>query len=297
MAGDPQRKAENDTMTWTLSAFADEAGPTCDAQIEALKKAGLTHVDLRSVDEHNICALPAKNAKQIRRKLDEAGIQVLMFGSPIGKIDIADDFQIDLERLAHLGRLRPILGCSNVRLFSYYNKNGADAATWQKEALERLGLLRDRARKLGLVLYHENERLIFGDRCPEIQVLAEQLRDEETFRLIFDFDNFNQSGDDVWNNWQKLRDCTDAFHLKDSDDQNRHVPVGCGQGRVREILADATRRGWTGPLSIEPHLGRSKAVMATGPHGNPDESFANMSEAQSFHVAATTAVELVREVS
>ena len=48
-------------MGWTitaLSAFADEAGGSSDAQIEALGRAGLTEIDVRSIDGHNICDLP-----------------------------------------------------------------------------------------------------------------------------------------------------------------------------------------------------------------------------------------------
>ncbi len=285
-------------MAWTitaLSAFADEAGPDSDDQVQALARAGLTHLDLRSVDGHNICELPVEKAEAVRAKLDTAGISVCMFGSPIGKIDIADDFQIDVDRLEHLGRLKDVLGTNAVRLFSYYNAKDAPADAWRQESLGRLQRLRDRAGQLGLVLYHENERLIFGDRCPEIEVLAETLRDD-VFKLIFDFDNYNQSGDDVWENWLRLRDCTDAFHLKDSDTQNRHVPVGQGNGRVREILTDAHARGWSGPMIVEPHLARSEAVTATNVHGAAHESFANMSTADSFHIAVEEAKGVIAKV-
>ena len=283
-------------MGWPLSAFADEAGAPVDEQIQALTRAGLSLVDLRSVDEFNITELPLDRAEQIRGRLDAEGIGVAMFGSPIGKLDVSDDFQIDLDRLTHLGRLAPVLGCRDVRLFSYYNKQGLPLQQWQDQSLERLRRLRDLAGDLGLVLYHENERHIFGDRLEQVQVLAETLRDGQRFKLIFDFDNFNQSGDDVWANWEQLRDQTDAFHLKDSDSQNRHVPVGQGAGRVREILADAAARQWQGPASIEPHLKHSAAVMATGPSGQPNQRFAEMSAADCFHAAAVTARQLLDEL-
>ena len=286
-------------MGWTitaLSAFADEAGGSSDAQIEALVRAGLTEIDLRSIDGHNICDLPIEKAETVRGKLDAAGIQVCMFGSPIGKIDIADDFQPDLDRLEHLGHLKHVFGAPAVRIFSYYNARNAPYDQWRRASLDRLQRLRDRAGQLGLVLYHENERHIFGDCCPEIEILAENVRDGNAFRLIFDFDNYNQSGDDVWENWRRLQNCTDAFHLKDSDTENRHVPVGQGNGRVREILADAYGRGWSGPMIVEPHLARSEAVAATGAHGTVHESFASMTEADSFHVAVEEAKRMIADI-
>ena len=127
-------------------------------------------------------------------------------------------------------------------------------------------------------------------------MLAHEVRDGRTFKLIFDFDNYNQSGDDVWENWQKLREVTDAFHLKDSDKDNQHVPVGQGNGRIQEILSNALQMGWSGPLSVEPHLKRSEAVIDTGPHGRGNRSFAELSIAETFDIAARTAVELLDRI-
>ena len=286
----------NCAQRWTLSAFADEAGRSCDEQIAALCRAGIKRIDMRGIDGYNIAQLPLDHAKVIAGKLEEAGITVAYFGSPIGKIDIAADFQADLEKLDHLGRLSDVLGCKMVRIFSYFNEQGAAMARWQQASLDRLRQLHDRAQQLDLVLVHENERHVFGDRCEQVLLIAEQMRNGQTFRLIFDFDNYHQSGDDVWDNWLKLRDVTDAIHLKDSDERGQHVPVGQGGGRVRAILTDALKRGWVGPLSLEPHLKRSEAVALTGPHGHANESFAELSAEQCFHAAAQAAMSLLGEI-
>src|SRR4051794_27901907 len=143
-------------MQWIVSAFADEAGDACEAQIKALQDAGLKHIDIRGMDGFNITTMPEDHAAKVREKLDVAGIKVNMFGTPIGKIDIADDFQTDVTKLKHLGKLAPILGCNAVRIFSYYNKAGADHGQWQRQSLDRLRHLSDIAGALGLALYHEN---------------------------------------------------------------------------------------------------------------------------------------------
>ncbi|MBV9868629.1 MAG: sugar phosphate isomerase/epimerase [Abitibacteriaceae bacterium] len=285
-------------MKWLLSAFADEAGGTVEEQIEALKRAGLHYIDIRGIDGFNITTLPLDHAREVKQKLDAVGIKVGMYGSPIGKIDIADDMSADLDKLNHLGDLAPILGCNAVRIFSYYNKEGRPHEEWQQESLNRLGQLRDLAEQRGLVLYHENERHIFGDYCKDVLSIAKALRTgpEGTFRLIFDFDNYNQSDENVWENWQQLRDLTDGIHLKDSKD-HQHVPVGQGTGSVREILADALQRGWHGPLTVEPHLTHSGAVAATGPSGVANQEYSKMSPADSFHAACQAATNLLQELN
>ena len=282
-------------MAWVLSAFADEAGSSADVQIAALRQAQLHYIDIRSIDGHNISDLPLDAARAVRAKLDAAGITVNMFGSPLGKIDLADEMKIDLDKLRHMAQLKDILGCNAVRIFSYYNrKAGLPAEQFQRRALERLGELRKLAADTGMVLYHENEAAIFGDKVRDVLTITQHLRDGKTFRMIFDFGNYNHGHEDVWANWLLLRDTTDAFHLKDSvwqEGKMHHVPVGRGAGWVPEILRDAVGRHWAGPLSVEPHLQHSQAVVATGASGVPNQAYAQMTQAETFQVACRAARE------
>jgi sugar phosphate isomerase/epimerase len=289
-------------MACVLSAFSDEAGGSCAEQIAGLRRAGLHYMDIRNIDGHNITVLPLEQARIIRPLLDAAGLRVNMFGSPLGKIDLADDFQIDIGKLKHMGALAPILGCRAVRIFSYYNKTGKPAAEFRKMALQRLNELAKIASDLGMVLYHENEGAIFGEKVSEIEVINAEVVARWTpkvFGLIFDFGNYNAAREDVWANWLRLRDMTHALHLKDNvlvGDGFHHVVVGQGGGCVERILADAAARGFSGPLTVEPHLQHSAAVLATGVTGQPNQAYNKMSGADSFHAACTAARELCKKV-
>ncbi len=282
-------------MTWKLSAFTDEAGDSCEAQIEAAQNNNLKRLDLRAMDGFNCTVMPLEHAKGVAEKLKAANLEVGMFGSPIGKIDIADNMSADIGKLDHLAEIAPILGCQSVRIFSYYNAQNRPHEFWQMESISRLSLLQKRAKELGLILYHENERHIYGDLCADVLQIAE-LRDGKSFKLIFDFDNYNQSGEDVWDNWTKLHDKTDAIHLKDSTKDSQHVPAGQGNGRIREILSDAKAKGWSGPIIVEPHLSHSGAVAATGPSGVANQAFGKMEAHESFKVAMDAAHQLLKDV-
>jgi sugar phosphate isomerase/epimerase len=283
-------------MSWPLSAFADEAGPTAEEQIAALRRAGLSFIDLRNIDGHNIAALPLDAAKTLRDKLAAANIRVGMYGSPIGKIDITEDLSLDLQKLRHLAALRPILGSSSVRIFSSFNKTNQPQPAYRAEAFRRLAELKKLAADLGLTLYHENELHIFGDFSADVLELAQTLRDA-TFRMIFDFGNYNAHHEDPWPCWLALRDTTDAIHIKDNawtpEGTLIHTPAGLGGGKIPQILADAAARGWQGPVVVEPHLQHSAAVMATGPSGIANLAYANMPAAESFHLACQTAQEVI----
>ena len=280
-------------MSWTLSAFADEAGPFIEDQIQALNQADIDHVDLRQVDEITITDLPLDHARKVRAKLDAADIRVAMFGSPMGKIDLADDFDIDRNRLLHLAQLKDIFNCNAVRIFSYYNKTAAlPDDQHAAQSIDRLRQLTDIAAKHDLVLYHENEAGIFGQSVAAVRQIRDALRGPH-FKLIFDFNNYHHAGENVWDAWLQLRDATDAFHLKDSQfndaGEMQMVPVGQGEGRVPEILADAAARNWQGPLTLEPHLQFSNAVQSTGPSGIANQAYADMTPAECFAIAAQAA--------
>ncbi len=282
-------------MPWTLSGFADEASENTPEQIAACLVGGITHIDPRNVDGHNITDLPLDHAKRVAEQYETAGLRVNMYGSPIGKIDITDDIQIDLDKLDHLGKLKDLFGATGVRVFSYYNKSNADKAKWQQESLDRLKRLRDRAGDLGLVLFHENESDIFGDHPEDVARIA-QLRDGQTFKLIYDFANYIRTGVEPSQCWAMFKDQTDCFHLKDQMQDGQHVPIGRGDTDAEAILRDAVESGWQGPCVIEPHLTHSQAVVATGAHGAGDVSLAGMSPAQSFQVATKAAHELIASV-
>jgi sugar phosphate isomerase/epimerase len=252
-------------MKWLLSGFCDEAGMDLGVQLDAARRAGLQMMDLRMIGGRNIADIPVEEAASISAKIRASGLQVGCLGSAIGKVDIVDDFTIDQQRLERVAGHAEALNCRSIRVFSYFNKSAQ--ANWGSLAIERLEYLLRRAKELGLTLLMENERYLYGDRLPQVLELLEATG----AGLIFDFDNFHQSGDDPLANWKALKRHVKAFHLKDSNHECVHVPFGTGAGRAREILSDALHSQWEGLLSLEPHLARSAAVMATGPHGRGSE--------------------------
>lgn len=246
-----------------LSAFADEAASSTEEQIAALLEAGIRYIDPRKLDGHVITDLPLAHTEAVRRLYDDAQIQVSMFGSPIGKTDITDDFDLELERLDHLGRLAPILGCRAVRIFSFHNRENLPHDRWRESSLDRLKRLKDRAASLGLVLYHENEGGVFGESSENVLAIA-ALRDD-VFRLIYDFANYLRTGEPGTETWRKLEPVTDAFHLKDKQTDGTHVPIGQGDTSADVILSSAIASGWSGPMTLEPHLFLNDSALRENP--------------------------------
>ena len=85
-------------MSYTLAAFADEAGSSLTAQIAALQRNGIGLLEIRGVDGKSIADVDAGEAKEIARRLADAGLAVRSIGSPYGKIGINDDFGPHFEK-------------------------------------------------------------------------------------------------------------------------------------------------------------------------------------------------------
>lgn len=68
-----------------IYAFADETHPEVDLQIKAMLRNGLQGLEARSIDGTNVSLITLEKAKEVRKKMDDAGLVTWSIGSPIGK--------------------------------------------------------------------------------------------------------------------------------------------------------------------------------------------------------------------
>ena len=87
-----------------LSAFSDEAGNSLKEQIEALKRNGISYMEIRNVDGVNVQKMTLEQAEEIQRELEANGIAVWSVGSPVGKVKLKEDFCFEdyLEDVRHI---------------------------------------------------------------------------------------------------------------------------------------------------------------------------------------------------
>lgn len=234
-------------MKFTLSSFADEVSSSLDEQIKAMHRNGIELLEIRQVDGENIADIDAAKAKNIRERLDNAGIRVWSIGSPYGKSGIEDSFEPQLERFRRGLELAGILGAERIRIFSFYIPDDKNPSDYKEEVIERLGVFVEEAKKYGIMLCHENEKRIYGDiatRCADILKALPELR------AVFDPANFIQCGQDTVEAWNMLKEYVEYMHIKDALADGMVVPAGEGIGNIPYLLSEF--KGTV--LSIEPHL-------------------------------------------
>ena len=242
-------------MTFILSGFADEISADPDEQLATLAAESISHLELRSAWSTNVADFDRDQLARFRHALDRAGVAVSAIGSPIGKIEVGAPLAPELERLRRVAAIAGELGTRLVRVFSFFVPAAEPPGRYRLQVIDRMAALTEIAQEHGLVLAHENEKGIYGDRPERCADLIATVG-SPALRATFDAANFVQCG---------VRPQTEAYGLlrpyltylqvKDAVAATGVVvPAGEGDGQVRETLEALRSSQFEGYVSLEPHL-------------------------------------------
>lgn len=235
---------------WQLNAFADEAADSLQGQIEAMRRNGITGLEIRGVNGKNVSDLTDEEAREIAARLSDAGMFVWSLGSRCGKTSITEDFAPALADWKRTLQIAHLLNARRIRMFSFYLPAQQDPALYRQAVLDRLYVFAQTAQEEGILACHENEKGIYGDiaaRCLEIHQQVPQLR------CVFDPANYVQCGQDTMEAWELLAPYVDYMHIKDALPDGFVVPAGQGAGHVPQLVARYCDQGGRA-FTVEPHL-------------------------------------------
>jgi len=229
-----------------ICAFADEADKTVKGQIEALKRNGLSLIELRVVDGKNVSELTEEEARAYAEQFRSEGITVWSIGSPLGKVTLEEDFEEYLKLVRHVCKLAKIFGTDKIRMFSFKEAKENEALVF--ENLRRMVKV---AKEEGVQLYHENEKGIYGDVPERILKIMENV---DGLKYVYDPANFLRGRLSAEETIAALYDKTDYFHVKDVIiAKNEQVPAGHGDGKI-DVLVSRVPADVERVFTIEPHL-------------------------------------------
>lgn len=237
-----------------ITGFADEISDSLETQIRLLKSLGMKYLEFRSAEGKNVAEYKIEEMREVRQYLHREGIEISALGSPIGKISIIDSYKEHFESFKRVVELAHIMQTTNIRIFSFYIPEGHIAENYKQEVIDRLGKMKDYAKGDEVVLLHENEKGIYGDTALRCQDIFKNLSGDN-FKAVFDFANFVQCKEDTLKAYEILKPYIAYIHIKDAlMDTGEVRPAGEGDGNLKEILTDLDRLGYSGFLSLEPHL-------------------------------------------
>jgi sugar phosphate isomerase/epimerase len=252
-----------------LSGFTDEAGKDLATQIKATKQLGWKHLSARSIDGTNIHELTEEDFAKAADQLDEAGIQVVEFGSLIGNWakPITSDFDMTLAEIDRAIPRMKRLNTRNVRIMSYamepWGEDQQDA-----ERFRRLREIVKRFADAGLLAVHENCQNYGGFSAEHTLRLIEEV---PGLKLLFDTGNPAFTLDrskaepypwqDALEFYRAVKEHVVHVHIKDclnppegSTEPSKYTMPGEGQARLVETLKEMKADGYTGGFAIEPHV-------------------------------------------
>jgi 3-dehydroshikimate dehydratase len=237
-----------------LAAFADEISRDLAEQMDVLDTLAIRSIELRGVWGKNALDLEEEEIAAIERACQERSFRIPVIGSPIGKIGIGDDFEPELRRFEWALDLAERFGAA-IRVFSFYVPKGDDPETHREAVLDRMEALATRAGARGVMLFHENESDIYGESAQRCRDLIDAVG-SPYLRACFDAANFIVKGHRPWPDaWDLLADVVEHVHVKDARFADRSIcPAGEGDANYAAILRALKAKGYSGLLTLEPHL-------------------------------------------
>jgi sugar phosphate isomerase/epimerase len=251
--------------------IGDEAGQSLQSQIDATLELGWKHLEARNVTvpghpKANLHDLSDAAFERVVETLGESGVSVYCFASTIGNWAkrIEDPFEITLAEVDRAIPRMQRLGTRFVRIMSYRVRDEEDQM--EEERFRRLREVTRRFLDAGLQPLHENCMNYGGMSWRHALRLLEEVPGLawvfDTANPVFNVDRTRpepRPRQDPWEFWTQVRDRSLHIHVKDArwnpakNDADYHWP-GEGDGAVRRILSDARQRGYSGAISIEPHM-------------------------------------------
>ncbi len=236
-----------------ISGFSDEIDSNIIVQFSEIKRLGIDYFEPRFINDKNIADLNIDETNELLNKMKEYGVSASSIGSPIGKIKITDDFEPHFEKFKNVVRIAKTIGTKYIRMFSFFIEDG-EQEKYRDEVISRLSRLIEYAKSEQVILLHENEKDIYGDTIDRCLDLMQELYCDN-FKAVFDPANFVQCGQDTKVAYEKLSQYIEYMHIKDSLEDGSIVPAGVGNGNIEYILGKLKEKGYSGFVSLEPHLG------------------------------------------
>jgi sugar phosphate isomerase/epimerase len=238
-----------------ITCFADEISHDLEEQLDVLAQEGIAHIELRNVWGKNVLALNDDELQSIRELLTQRGFAVSSIASPIGKYQVADDFAPQLIALQRAIHAAQTLGTPYIRIFSFHPPENSDLDACRDEVLSRMKQLTDLAERNEVILILENDNYLYGSKDDRVLDILQHCA-SSSLRSAFDPGNFVMNEVKPMDEaYPKLHPYITYIHIKDATQEPRQfVPAGAGEGQIDRLLPQLREDGYSGFLSVEPHL-------------------------------------------
>jgi L-ribulose-5-phosphate 3-epimerase len=246
------------SITRILCGISDEAASSIDTQLDAHEQLGWSQVELRTIDGVPASALPDDRFDNVLAAVRRRNMTVPVLDTGIGgwhRPIAAAAAAADHDELGRAADRAHRLGSRFLRIMSSPNAGLIDTE-WKTRALDHLDSLVRQAASLDVVLLHENCQG-WASQCAANTIEMMRVIDSPHLRLLLDTGNSVVHGQDPVAFARMVAPWVEHVHVKDvrqSGDGTEFTFPGEGDARVSDVLDILFQAGFSGVLSIEPHL-------------------------------------------
>jgi L-ribulose-5-phosphate 3-epimerase len=257
---------------FSIAAITDEFSLDLDTALDAMANIGMTGAELRLIGDHNMIDLSDAEVADVRRRVEQRGMQVLGIASPVLKCVLPDAPPID-ERLEQdvfgsaytiddqprlsqrAFEIAELTGAKIIRVFSYWRTTAPERCL--DRIITALKDLADRAADRGLIIGLENEQACnVGTGAEAGRVLA--ALDHPALKSIWDPANASILGETPFPDGYSKLPASRIVHVHAKDCVvSGHTPTWGPLGEMgidwRGQLAALKRDGYQGAISLETH--------------------------------------------
>ncbi|WP_341716781.1 sugar phosphate isomerase/epimerase family protein [Micromonospora sp. FIMYZ51] len=260
-----------------VCGIGDEAAPDLVGQLELHRDLGLSGVELRTIDGRGLHELRTGEVDDLCRQVAASGLRVPVLDTPIGNwsTSVGTDLDTELSVLDRTAAVAHALNCRWLRVMSYPTDGRPDEA-WAAESLRRMRLLTDEARRLDVVLLHENCQGWAGASAANTLRLLDHV-DSPHLRLIFDVGNGLAYGYQAEEFLAEVLPFVEHVHIKnghrDPDGQARFTLPDSGELDLAACIRRLEAAGYRGWYSLEPHVAHIPHLQVSGDAGQLAQSY------------------------
>lgn len=250
-----------------LSIITDEMTQDLEAAIRFAKAYHLQGLELRTVENQPLEALSAHRLREMRKMLDEEGLEVSNIAGSFFKCEYAIAraglFREETDKLKRLLEAADILGCRTIRGFAFFQNKNLTSAQIKEAFQEPLELLKKADKKLLL----ESDPSVYTTNHSQLRRLLDEIASPQ-LGAIYD------PGNDIYDpeketpypdGWHQIEPYVGHIHIKDAvigPNGPECVCIGTGLVDYEGICEMLAASGYAGYLSLETHYRKGRAAIS-----------------------------------
>lgn len=241
-----------------LGVITDEVTQDINKAVKFAKRHQLNGVELRSIEDMNIDEIPVQRIKEIKKVIEDEGLEVCGISSSFFKcsIDSKSEYKENIEKLKRVIERAHILKCNKIRGFAFF-KSG-ELKDRMKEIVLNYAEPIEIIEREKVKLLLESDPSVFTTNLRTLSKLLSTIN-HPLVKAIYD------PGNDIYDpecekpfpdGFNYIKQYIEHVHVKDAriiNGRPESVKIGTGDVPYKDIFRELRQLNYNGYIVLETH--------------------------------------------